>query len=336
MKSRVRHIAPMLAALFMLIVAPAAQLQAQPFDHDEIVENSFDLGSGGELLLDSDLGSIEVRGAGGGDVVVRVIKGANRVSRSAAEELFERFEVSFDQSGDRLEIRGEYDRPGRSTWRRNGLRVRYEISVPEDIDVDFKTAGGSIEIDNIAGDARLRTSGGSLQLMDIGGLVTAHTSGGSIKGRNLGSRADLHTSGGSITIDGAGGPVEAKTSGGSINVADVNGSVDVSTSGGGIRLSEIAGTVNANTSGGSIEAEILGQPDDNMVLKTSGGSVTVHLDQSVQADIDAKASGGSVSTDFAVTVRGTMKKSELRGEINGGGPMLTLRSSGGSVRIREN
>ena len=98
----------------------------------------------------------------------------------------------------------------------------------------------------------------------------------------------------------------------------------------------IAGSVNANTSGGSIEAEILGQPDDDMVLKTSGGSVTVHLDESVRADIDAKASGGSVSTDFAVTVRGTMKKSELRGEINGGGPMLTLRSSGGSVRIREN
>jgi DUF4097 and DUF4098 domain-containing protein YvlB len=315
----------------------AAPLAAQNFHHDQVIEERFEMASGGLLTIDSDLGSIELTGGGGNDVVVTVIKGANNVSRRDAEELFDRFRLDFDQSGRGLEIKGDYDRPG-GRWNNGnrGLRVIYRIVVPENINVDLKTAGGSIQVEHIAGEATLRTSGGSLALDDVGGRVSAHTSGGSIKARHLGSRVDLNTSGGSITVEGAGGAVDASTSGGSISISDVNGPVDASTSGGGIRLEEIAGNVNASTSGGSIEAEILGQPDDDMKLSTSGGSVTVHLDSSVSADIDAQASGGSVRTDFPVTVRGTLKKTKLQGEINGGGPLLTLRSSGGSVRILEN
>ncbi len=317
-----------------LTVAPLA---AQDFDHDEVIKERFEIADGGLLLIDSDLGSIEVEGGRGNDVVVTIIKGANNVNRSEAEKLFDRFTIDFDQTRNGLEIKGEYDKPGRRwNWGNKGLRVMYRISVPENIEVDLKTSGGSIHIDNIAGAAKMRTSGGSLSIEDVGGPVMAKTSGGSIKGRNLGGSADLNTSGGSISIDSANGNVHAQTSGGSINIADVNGMVDASTSGGGIRLKEIAGVVNASTSGGSIEAEVLGQPDEDMRLSTSGGTVTLRLDPSVRADIDAQAPGGPVSTDFGISVRGEIKKSKLQGEINGGGPLLTLRSSGGSVRIREN
>ncbi len=335
MTQTLRAASSMLLAGFLLLSVPSTSL-AQKYDHDEIIEESFKVSDGSLLTLDADLGSITIEGGSGSEVVVSVIKGVNKVSNSEAERLFDRYEVSFDKTSRGLEIKGDYDKPaGRINWRR-GLKVHYEIYVPEDIELDIKTSGGSIQVENVAGDATLKTSGGSLQLRDLDGRVTARTSGGSIQGHNLGSIADLYTSGGSINIDGAGGSIEAKTSGGSINIADVNGTVDAQTSGGTIRLKEIAGAVNAKTSGGSIEAEILGQPEDDMRLQTSGGSVTIHLDEDIQADIDAQASGGSVSTDFAVTVRGTMKRTKLQGEINGGGPLLTLRTSGGSVRIREN
>ncbi len=309
---------------------------AQNYDHDEIIEESFDVSKGSLLTIDADLGSIVIEGNRGSKVVVSVMKGVNNTSQRNAQELFERYDVSFNKRSGGLEIEGDYDKPGgRMNWR-NSLKVHYELSVPEDMELDIKTAGGSIHVENIAGDVMLHTSGGSLQLRDLAGRVVAKTSGGSIQGRNLGNSVDLHTSGGSINIDGAHGALDARTSGGSINIADVDGPVDVQTSGGTIKLREIAGSVNAKTSGGSIEAEIIGQPEDDMRLQTSGGSVTVHLDNNVRADIDAKASGGTVSTDFPVTVRGTLKKTQLQGEINGGGPLLTLRTSGGSVRIREN
>jgi hypothetical protein len=35
-----------------------------------------------------------------------------------------------------------------------------------------------------------------------------------------------------------------------------------------------------------------------------------------------------------VTVQGTQDEDSIRGRINGGGPKLVLRSSGGSIRVK--
>ena len=311
-------------------------LLAQNYDHEEVIEDRFDLGKGKLLTLDSDLGSIEIVGGSGDDVFLTVIKGANNVNSREADRLFDRFTLEIDRSSRGLEIIGDYDKPGgRMNWKK-GLRVNFQLTVPENTELDIKTAGGSISIEDISNEINVRTSGGSLSMEDIDGPVVARTSGGSIKAYNLGDRTDVHTSGGSITIESADGYVAAKTSGGSITVTDVDGDVDANTSGGSIRLKEIEGSVNAQTSGGSVTAEIIGQPRENMTLKTSGGTVTIYLEDDVRADIDASASGGSVSTEIPIAILGTKKRSKLQGEMNGGGPLLTLRSSGGSVKIKEN
>lgn len=52
-------------------------------------------------------------------------------------------------------------------------------------------------------------------------------------------------------------------------------------------------------------------------------------------DVDAHTSGGRVRTEFPVTVRGTIKRNTLDAKINGGGPELYLRTSGGNVEINE-
>jgi len=44
-------------------------------------------------------------------------------------------------------------------------------------------------------------------------------------------------------------------------------------------------------------------------------------------------SGGSVSSDCRSPSREALGKGALRGDLNGGGPALRLRSSGGGVRI---
>jgi hypothetical protein len=55
-------------------------------------------------------------------------------------------------------------------------------------------------------------------------------------------------------------------------------------------------------------------------------------------DIDAQTSGGRVSTDFpvAAVIQGEQKRTEIRGKVNGGGPLLTAHTSGGSVRLQKN
>jgi len=319
-----------LCIVFFVTVSNAI---AQRFDYDEVIEESFDVSPGQTLIVEADLGSIEVVGGRGNQVHVTVIKGVNDVRESRAEEYFDRYEVSMKATGRGVEVIGEYDRPSR--WRNNHLRVRYEITIPEVFNVDLRTAGGSISVERVDGEAQIRTSGGSLSLEDVTGPVEARTSGGSITADGIGESVELDTSGGSITARDVDGPVDANTSGGSIDVQSANGDVYAHTSGGSVHVTNVVGTVNASTSGGSVVAEIIGQPDRDVICKTSGGTVTLYLDADVRADINAHASGGRVRTDLPISVRGEIQRSRIEGTLNGGGPLVTLRSSGGSVNIRE-
>ena len=57
----------------------------------------------------------------------------------------------------------------------------------------------------------------------------------------------------------------------------------------------------------------------------------------IAIDVDAETSGGQVSTDFvvALVIQGKVPKNRLKGSINGGGPLLKLRTSAGSIRLQK-
>ena len=68
------------------------------------------------------------------------------------------------------------------------------------------------------------------------------------------------------------------------------------------------------------------------MLETSGGSVALTVPRALGAELDARTSGGRVSVDVPVAAR-VRGRSEVRGPVNGGGPLLRLRTSGGSVSV---
>ena len=286
---------------------------------EDSIDKSFDVGEGGKLMVDTDIGSIEVKTEGREGVRVKVYRKAVTSSESKAEEIFSHFKLDFQKSGDDVIIDGDYDyKKFRSIFgRRSRLRVRFVITVPEKYNLELKTKGGSIEVSKIEGDVKARTSGGSLRFAYVKGPVWGRTSGGS------------------ITLEGCSGDADVNTSGGSIKIGEVKGEVKAHTSGGSIRVKEVMGTINAKTSGGSITAYISKQPQADCSLVTSGGSITAHLAEGIAVDVDAGTSGGHVTTEFEITIKGKISKSKLKAKINGGGPLLYLHTSGGSVRIKE-
>ena len=197
-----------------------------------------------------------------------------------------------------------------------GLAITVEI--PHRFDVDLSTSGGSIRIADLEGRVHARTSGGSLRFESIDGSI------------------DAHTSGGSINIEACSGETKVTTSGGSIKIERADGTVTAHTSGGSIRVHEVRGTINASTSGGSVEAYIREQPTADSSLTTSGGTVKVVLGNDVAVDLSARTSGGRVYNDFEILIAagGSTSKNRLEGAINGGGPELKLRTSGGSIHVR--
>jgi len=144
---------------------------------------------------------------------------------------------------------------------------------------------------------------------------------------------DLDTSGGSIDIDNLYGKIDAYTSGGSITLAHIHGDIDVKTSGGSIDVDDVTGKINAHTSGGSIRVKLFKSPTGDSKFSTSGGSIRAYLAKDIAVDLLAKTSGGRVSSEL--DVNGTIKKRRIEGSINGGGPELIFKTSGGSVRINE-
>lgn len=214
-----------------------------------------------------------------------------------AAELLAEHEIEFEQRGDDVIITSK-----RSSLFDSWLSyysVQWNIRIPARYNVEVRSSGGSIE------------------LSDIGGTVDARSSGGGIKAGRLAGPANLTSSGGSITVEGA--------------ASDL----DIHTSGGGIRIEDAAGRVDATSSGGGIRARFSRQPGGDSRLSTSGGGVTVTIARDLKLDLDAKSSGGSVRSDVPVTMRGEIDDNEVRGQINGGGPKLVLRSSGGGIRISQ-
>jgi len=75
------------------------------------------------------------------------------------------------------------------------------------------------------------------------------------------------------------------------------------------------------------------QPQGDSRLTTSGGSVTAYLEASIAVDLSASTSGGRVHSQF--DINGSVSKKRIDGEVNGGGPRLVLKTSGGSVNIKK-
>ena len=310
-------------------------------DADAAVENSiersFQVAPSGRLTVDTDRGTIEVRTADRDHVDVKIERKVKRSGKWSVEKVLEDFVITFDHSDNEVAIKAKYDQVNRwrSSRERNRLRIKFLITVPQRYNVDLKTSGGSISVEDLEGEVRGQTSGGGLRFGRIKGPVWGRTAGGGIKLEGTQGDADVKTSGGGITIGSVEGAVEARTSGGSIRIDRATGSVNAKSSGGGITVEEVMGNINAKTSGGSIKAYISRQPEGDCSLETSGGNVTAYLVEGIAVDVDARTMGGDVSTDFPVIVQGKIRGNRLQGAINGGGPLVKLRTFGGSIRLRK-
>ena len=281
----------------------------------DYVHKSFRVEPGGRLVLDSDSGSIEVSSGGMDQVRVDVERELRGSSDLEAEQNLKQMRLDFRQDGNDIHIYARRPEDRFSANWGSRLRLRFVVLVPDRYDLDLKTGGGSINVNDLEGTVRAKTLGGSLNFGHIQGAL------------------DGETSGGSITLAGGTGPVNVETSGGSIKIGRVQGPVKAHTSGGSVAVEEVQGRIKATTMGGSVRATLTSQPDGDCELSTSGGSIHASLNRNLDLNLDASTSGGSVRTDIPVTTQGEISKRRLNGRMNAGGPNLRLHTLCGNFTI---
>ena len=201
------------------------------------------------------------------------------------------------------------------------------------------TGGGRIAVKSVRGEAALETAGGDVEVGDAGATVRAETAGGSIRVTRAGGSVTASTGGGPIVIGQAGGIVITRNMAGPVQVGAAPG-VRSESGTGGVQLSNIAGPIRVSTAIGNIMASLMaGSPVSDSFLATGNGDITVlipsNLRLTIRAENDLADSIRRIVSDFPgipVRMMGTQVVAE--GPVNGGGPLLRISGTGGTIFIK--
>ena len=283
------------------------------------VERTFTVQPGGRLTALTEGGNITIETADTNEVRVLAKQTLRTDSEAEADKILQDLALRIEQQGSDVVAEAKYARERRGAFWKNWppVSVDLTITVPRHYNLGLTTSGGDVRVASVRGDVKARTSGGNLKFDRVDGDLEGRTSGGDISLNEGTARTKLHTSGGNVTVRAARGPAE------------------ISTSGGDIRIDGVTQLVSATTSGGNVRAVLTGPIKHDTVLSTSGGNVVVRVAKDAGFNLDARTSGGNVRAG-GLTLKladGGVGKSRLAGEVNGGGPQLKLRTSGGNITL---
>lgn len=285
---------------------------------ERTVEKSFQVQPGAHFTASTSGGEIRVTPSA--DSVIKVIakEHIRAGSQAEADALLEKLDLVIEQHGNDVVATAAYkDGVGLHFGSWPPVQVDFVVTVPSRTSVDLKTSGGDVAVGDLDGSVKARTSGGEIELGKIGADIDASTSGGSVR------------------LDEGRGVVRLSTSGGNITAGHAAGPANLRTSGGDIRIDAVDNTLEAHTSGGDVRAVFTSPLKGDCSLSTSGGEVKATVGQGIGFQLDAATSGGDVNAaGLTITIdRGGQGKSTLSGAVNGGGPVLKLRSSGGDIVV---
>ena len=287
---------------------------------ERVIEKTFTVQPGGVLKVETHGGDIRVQTSADPTVKVVARERIRASSDAEADEILSKLTLTIEQQAGGGSALAKYEKKLAGfhwgSW--PPVQVDFTVTVPAAYNVDLHTSGGDITVGDLNGKAYLRTSGGDLTLGKISGDIDGGTSGGNVR------------------LEEGLAVVKLGTSGGDIRVGRAVGATDLGTSGGNIDIKSVENTLRAATSGGDVSAGIAGPLKGDCKLSTSGGRVRVTVDKAAAFDLDASTSGGDVdASGLTITIeRGGSGRSRLSGKVNGGGPLLKLRSSGGNVIVQ--
>ena len=149
------------------------------------------------------------------------------------------------------------------------------------------------------GDVTLKTGDGKIELAGLKGEMNLHTGDGSERVDNVDGRLTATTGDGHIRADGRFDQLTLKTGDGHLDVR--------------------AG------SGSSLASE--------WRLESGDGNVTLAVPSNLAADVDLHTGDGHIDLEMPITTEGKLRENEIRGKLNGGGSLLTIRTGDGSIHL---
>src|ERR1043166_4940721 len=170
---------------------------------EEHLTKNFTVQPGGKLVVQVDMGSIDVSTNSGNTVAVDVWRKIGRSKKADEEAYLRDHPVEFKQDGDTITVTCR-SKVKNSSWNFAGHmqnEAKFTITVPGNFNAKLETAGGGISASDLTGDVKADTSAGGLKFAHLHGPLTGNTSGGGIHVTDCEGKIGINTSAGGITLE---------------------------------------------------------------------------------------------------------------------------------------
>lgn len=315
MKRNLSFILVLIGVLALLQGCVVVDFTDGKYDFKEFAEKSFKRVA--NVNLDNFQGNIIIEPATDGKIKVQYAKVLTGETEQRLREIAKKITVDFEQSSSSLTI--ITDRPEPRPQGINSMYLEFRLYIPSGVRVNVKTSNGSIDASGMRDTMYLRSSNGRVTVNDQKGDLTIRTSNGSIESTNVVGEIDVESSNGRIVLNNVTGQIDAETS---------NGSIEVFTT-------QLIESADLRTSNASIKFKAKMRDQGRYDMETSNGSIDIWLDKHEGYDLYAKTSTGRIQFNFSTKLVGTYEKNYVKGEIQGGGANVTLKTSNGGITIHE-
>jgi len=145
---------------------------------EEIFERELQISPNGQLFLKNFSGDITVKSWEEPMVKVEAVKHARGRTQQEARENTQKIEIDIHQEEDTVRIATKMPSSGLG-WGR-GRWVNYNLSVPQNINLELETMSGDIETEDIQGNVKINAKSGDLRTKKIRGDVEAVSLSGDV------------------------------------------------------------------------------------------------------------------------------------------------------------
>ena len=142
---------------------------------------SYTLPKDGRFEIANENGEIVVKGTTGTEVKVTAHRELRAGSEEEAQRRLKELKMTEDVSKDRVLV--EAQRSGEGMQFGRGLNIRWEVEVPDGLNVTFKTMNGPVRLDDVDGRITAATTNGNVSGTGVSGTVQGSSVNGSVSMR---------------------------------------------------------------------------------------------------------------------------------------------------------
>ncbi len=246
-----------------------------------------------------------------GEAVVTASARTADEARRAADAV----SVTVQRIGSRLVVRAAGENPGGTTSRSQADEL---LNLPPGLEVRVGAEYGTVTAAGFAGPVEVKSRFGAVVLSSIGGAVTVETEHGALDARLIGGPLDVRSTYGKVTCDDVGGVLSIVSRHGNVSVRRARGPLEV------------------ETTYGKASVYYDAAPGAACDVTTVHGLITVEMPSSSPVTVDAASERAGVSTTSLSGLRAQSdgRRSRAEGDVNGGGPRVTLRTTYARIEIR--